>query len=48
MPEVCILLALFESSRDFVPIVFDEAGECIYFVFLSSSHSVILAAYLAV
>lgn len=26
VPEVCILLALFESSRDFVPIVFDEAG----------------------
>jgi len=48
VPEVCILLALFESARDFVPIVFDEAGECIQFDLLSSSHRVILAAHLAV
>ena len=26
VPEVCILLALFEHSDEFVPIVFDEAG----------------------
>lgn len=27
VPEVCILLALFENSNDYVPIIFDEAGE---------------------
>jgi hypothetical protein len=27
VPEVCILLALFNQSEDFIPIVFDEAGE---------------------
>lgn len=32
VPEVCILLALFEHSDEFVPIVFDEAG--IYQFFL--------------
>lgn len=26
VPEVCILLALFENSDRFFPIVFDEAG----------------------
>jgi hypothetical protein len=26
VPEVCILLALFNHSEQFVPIVFDEAG----------------------
>jgi hypothetical protein len=26
VPEVCILLALFEDSDKFLPIVFDEAG----------------------
>uniref|UniRef100_A0A8H8CEK8 Transketolase-like pyrimidine-binding domain-containing protein n=1 Tax=Psilocybe cubensis TaxID=181762 RepID=A0A8H8CEK8_PSICU len=26
VPEVCILLALFEHSKDFYPVVFDEAG----------------------
>jgi hypothetical protein len=27
VPEVCILLALFNHSEKFLPIVFDEAGE---------------------
>lgn len=27
VPEVCILLALFEHSEKFYPVVFDEAGE---------------------
>jgi hypothetical protein len=27
VPEVCILLGLFEHSDKFLPIVFDEAGE---------------------
>lgn len=27
VPEVCILLALFEHSESFLPIVFDEAGK---------------------
>lgn len=40
VPEVCILLALFESSRDFVPIVFDEAGGYIQLGFL-----IVLASY---
>ena len=26
VPEVCILLALFESTNSFYPVVFDEAG----------------------
>jgi hypothetical protein len=26
VPEVCILLALFEDAEKYVPIVFDEAG----------------------
>lgn len=26
VPEVCILLALFQHSADFYPVVFDEAG----------------------
>ena len=31
VPEVCILLALFEhSEKDYVPIIFDEAGTSIY------------------
>jgi len=27
VPEVCILLALFENSEKYLPIIFDEAGE---------------------
>jgi hypothetical protein len=27
VPEVCILLGLFEHSSQFMPIIFDEAGE---------------------
>ena len=26
IPEICILLALFEGSDHFYPVVFDEAG----------------------
>jgi hypothetical protein len=26
VPEVCILLALFNHSKEFYPVVFDEAG----------------------
>jgi hypothetical protein len=27
VPEVCILLALFNHSKEFYPVVFDEAGK---------------------
>ena len=29
VPEVCMLLAIFEHSDKFVPIIFDEAGSCV-------------------
>lgn len=29
VPEVCILLALFNHSKEFYPVVFDEAGKTI-------------------
>lgn len=37
VPEVAILLALFEHSKSFYPVVFDEAGEYELRVFANQS-----------
>ena len=33
IPEICILLALFEGSDHFYPVIFDEAGTRLSFDF---------------
>lgn len=42
VPELCILLSLFESSNKFHPIVFDEAGWAFIFTIGSSEANVLV------